>query len=311
MGELQTPGVQGLSRKAPAGGLSRRVAQVAPLPSGVERVTHDGVADVGHVDPYLMSAAGDRMATDQRDAADLLIHVIEGSCRAALCNHSHPLALTRMAVDRRIHDPICFPRYAKADGEIGLVDLSVSECDGETEVGPIRLGHYQQAGGVLVEPVDDPGPFDTPDAGEVAAVVEEGIDEGARWIAGCGMDHETGRFVYQQDVPVLEHDVEGYVLRLRIELLRRRFVDCDPIAVMDGCGWFGGFFVEPDVTGVNQPAYPGPGPFGAELGEALVEACSVEVLRDREVVAGGHAAARRPARTWRPIPMTIIPSEIS
>jgi len=159
---------------------------------------------------------------------------------------------------------------------------------------------------VLVEPVDDPGPLDAPNAGKVTAVVEKGVDEGAGGIAGRGVDDKPRRFVDQQQIGVLKHDIEGNVLRFRIERLGRWFVNYNPVAVMHGRRGSGEFFVEPDVTGVDQPA-----PFGVELGEAAVEAFSFEVLRDREGVAGGHAAARRLTRTWRPTPMRINASEMS
>ena len=303
--------MQGLAGKAAACGPGTRVGEIAPLAPRIEGITYDRVADIRHVDPYLVGATRDRAAADQGGAGHLLVHVIEGPCRPALRDHRHALALPGMTVDRSVHDPVGFPGKAVTYGQIGLVDLPVSKRDGETEVGPIRFRHHQQPGGVLVEPVDDPGTFDTPDAGKVLAVVEEGVDEGACGVAGRGMDNEAGGFIHQQDVIVLEYDVERNVLRLRVEDFERWFVDRDPIAAVDPRRWFGGLFVELNMTGVDQPADAGSGPVGMELGEAAVEAGSVELGGNPEGVMSRHFLACRPTHTWRPIPMTIKPNEMS
>ena len=178
-------------------------------------------------------------------------------------------------------------------------------------MGSVGLCDHQQTGGVLVEPVDDPGTFDATNTGKVAAVVEEGVDEGPRRIAGRGMDYETGRFVDQQEIVVLEHDVERNIFRLGIESFKRRFVNHDPIPAVDGGGWFGRFLVEPDVTGIDQTPHPGSRPFWIELGETAIEAGAFQLRWNLEIVMGRHVLGCRLTHTWRPMPVRIKPREIS
>jgi hypothetical protein len=48
-----------------------------------------------------------------------------------------------------------------------------------------------------------------------------------------------------------------------------------------------------------------------ELGEAAVEAGSVELGGDLEGVTSRHFLGCRPTHTWRPTPTTIKPNEMS
>jgi hypothetical protein len=74
---------------------------------------------------------------------------------------------------------------------------------------------------------------------------------------------------------------------------------------------FGGLSVELDMTGVDQPADAGSGPVRMELGETAVEAGSVKLGGDLEGVMSRHFPACLPTHTWRPIPTTIKPNEMS
>lgn len=62
--------------------------------------------------------------------------------------------------------------------------------------------------------MDDAGPLDSADAGELAvAVVEECVDEGAVGVPGGRVDDHAVGFVEDDDVLVFEYDVERDVLR--------------------------------------------------------------------------------------------------
>jgi hypothetical protein len=65
------------------------------------------------------------------------------------------------------------------------------------------------------------------------------------------------------------------------------------------------------MTGIDQSAHPGSRPVGMELGEAAIEAGSVQLRWNLEVVMGRHVPGCRLTHTWRPMPVMISPSEIS
>ena len=71
-----------------------------------------------------------------------------------------------------------------------------------------------QAGGFLVEAVDDAGAQLAADTFDVRAVVEHGVDERVLGVAGRGMDDHAGRLVYDDDVVVFIDDDERDGLRL-------------------------------------------------------------------------------------------------
>jgi hypothetical protein len=84
-------------------------------------------------------------------------------------------------------------------------------------VGLVGLGNHQQAGGVLVETMNDAGAFYTADAGQaVTAMGNEGVDQGAGGIAGTGMHHHAGRLVDDDEAVILEHDIKRYVFCFRL-----------------------------------------------------------------------------------------------
>ena len=55
---------------------------------------------------------------------------------------------------------------ARDQGEVLLLDRALLELLGELPVGEVVLGDDQQAGGVAVEAVDDPGPLGAAGGGE-------------------------------------------------------------------------------------------------------------------------------------------------
>lgn len=63
--ECNPSGVQSLAGEISACGLDARICQVAPLAASVHWIADDGVADVSHVDPNLVGAAGHGFAGKQ------------------------------------------------------------------------------------------------------------------------------------------------------------------------------------------------------------------------------------------------------
>ena len=76
----------------------------------------------------------------------------------------------------------------RVEGDVDALDVVGGEQAREALVGGVGLGRDHHPGRVLVQPVDDPRPRDAADAREArAAVVDQGVDQGAVLAAGRGM----------------------------------------------------------------------------------------------------------------------------
>ena len=99
--------------------------------------------------------------------------------------------------------------HAPDQGEIGAVHVTGGEGGGQRGVGELGLGHDHDAGGVLVQPMDDPGPALAADPGElVAAMCQQRVDQRAVLVAGGGMHNQTCGLVEDDQVCVLIKDRE-------------------------------------------------------------------------------------------------------
>ena len=73
----------------------------------------------------------------------------------------------------------------------------------------VGLGRHHDAGGLLVEPVDDTRPLDAANARQaVAAMEDQRIDQGASPVARAGVNDQTGRLVDDDEFGVLVENVE-------------------------------------------------------------------------------------------------------
>ena len=134
------PRVERLTRKAPTHGLCPRVGQVSPLAPGIEDITDDGVADVGHVDADLVGTAGDRSATHQEGSCKRLLDPVQGAGWPSLGDDRHFLTVARMTVDRSVNDSIGGFRRSVTYREIGLSNRVPAKGDRQCEVGAVGLG---------------------------------------------------------------------------------------------------------------------------------------------------------------------------
>lgn len=163
-------------------------------------------------------------------------------------------------------------------------------------MGAVVLGDDDAAGGVFVEAMDDAGAGFTADAGEVVAVMEEGVDEGAVGVAGGGVDDEAGGFVDDEDVAVLIEDFDGDVLGDDFDGGGVGDGEGDEVAGADDGAGLGGFGVEAAVVGFDEVLEAGAGVLGEAGVEEAVEAFSGVlglVSGELEIGHGGMMAWER------------------
>ena len=152
----------------------------------VGHVAEQRVADVGEVHAHLVRAAGLERQLEQAGASASparlrrigLEHLVVGHGAAAAPRRATTAILVRLALLRASGASIA-PRgrsgRAPDERPIAALELAVGAVGGELPASAlmrgVRLGHHQQAGGVLVEPVHDAGPLDAADAREAVAAV--------------------------------------------------------------------------------------------------------------------------------------------
>ena len=103
---------------------------------------------------------------------------------------------------------------------------------GKADVGGVVLCHHQQAACVLIDAVDDAGADLAANAGKAAlAVPQQGVDQRAVLVAGCGVHHHALGLVDHQQMGVLVDDLQRNILRhgldgLRVRDLQQHGVPC-------------------------------------------------------------------------------------
>ncbi len=137
-----------------------------------------------------------------------------------------------MAADRRVDLAGGRVEAAPDEGEIFAFEREgapvVGEQQGETQVGRVGLGDDEQAGRVLVEPVDDAGPPHAADPRQARpAMADERVDQRALGVARRRMDDEARRLVDDDEMFVLVDDVERKIFADQLGMLWRRRLEGD------------------------------------------------------------------------------------
>lgn len=212
MSELQIGGVQKLTRCATCQFGSPRSVRTAepPLASrGVRGITHNRVPQVQQVDANLVRSPGIQLGTEQIGGAPPL-QALEVGPRspAALLHHCHAGSLRWVAAERRIDRPGVFRHVTPARRKVRAADVPLAQLIGETAVGGIMLRYQHQARGIPIQPVNDAGPENAPDSGQVAYSVQQTMHQRAGTVPRCRVDYQSRGLVDHQDISILVDDVE-------------------------------------------------------------------------------------------------------
>jgi len=121
-------------------------------------------------------------------------------------------SVPRMPPYRQRHRPLLAFRITEDEGAVNLLNAVFFELSRQPHVGCVTPGNNEEAGRIFIQPMHDPGPQNTSDAGKVPTVKKQGVDKGPVKIARGGVNDHTGRFVHDDDRLVLINDVQGYIL---------------------------------------------------------------------------------------------------
>ena len=102
---------------------------------------------------------------------------------------------------------------AVSQSEIRFGDTTCFKLLDQAGDGALGFSNDHDAGGLFIEAVDDAGAGGFADIPEVVAMVEQGINQRAFFMAWGGVDYDTGGFIDHKDVVILKEEVEWDILR--------------------------------------------------------------------------------------------------
>ena len=229
------------------------LAQLRLLPA-VDRISQDGVADVGHVDPDLVGTARFQAAPDMGIAPVALDDLPMGHRIPGIPGgDAHLFPVRGVPPDGRVHGARVLPEGAHHNGLIGPGHGMVLELACQPHMGPVILRHRQQSGGILVDAVDDAGPQLPVDAAQVIAHgIEQAVDQGIVLVPRRGVDHQALGLVDHQHILVLIHDVQGDLLRFNVHGLGFRDGDGQGVAHIQSVIFLAGAAVARHMAPLHQ-----------------------------------------------------------
>ncbi len=187
----------------------------------IERVAGDRATGGRGVDPDLVGAPGEQFEFEEGCAGPGGHHLPIGAGRPAPGAYRHLLAVNGMAADRSLPGTDLTLGASQHKGEVGFPSFAILELPAEFTVGGVRLGGDEEAGGLQIQPMDDPGPLGSAAGGKLTgAVVQQRGGQRPRGTAGSGVNGEPGGFVEDDDIRVFVQDVEGDGFRFHVP--RRR-----------------------------------------------------------------------------------------
>lgn len=102
----------------------------------------------------LVCAPGFQAAVQQCAGSKFFQHPVMRACRFAILNDCHAGAVDGVSANRRIYYAIFF-KFTQHECEIMAFDSALLQLSGQIELCLDRFGDDQQAGGILVQPVND------------------------------------------------------------------------------------------------------------------------------------------------------------
>ena len=169
-----------------------------------------------------MGTPGEDAHIQQRGGPASGQHPPAGQGIPSLRVHGHFLAVRFAAAQGQSHLAGVLLHDALHQGTVMLFHFPGGQLPAEFPMGKVVLGHQQQAGGILVQPVDNPRADLPANARKAVQVIQQGIDQGALLIARGGMHHHAAGLHHHGQVLILIQDFQVNILRLWTGLPGRR-----------------------------------------------------------------------------------------
>ena len=234
----------------------------------------------------LMSPPGFQLDAEHGVIGEALRNAVVGHGGFAVRPHREAFAVEGVAADRFINGAAA-GHGAVGQGEVFALHGSGLQLIHQLLVGLQGLRDHQQATGVLVDPVNNAAAWNV---GQIRAVIEQAILQGAVPVAGSRMHDQPGGFVDDQEFLILMDDDQRDGLRLHrgrgrgLGGQRHSFATPDP---MLGHSWRA---VEQGRALANPDLKPASGKFGKQGAHGLIQSLARQFGRDHggERLGGIH-----------------------
>jgi len=249
--------------------------------AAIERIGQQRMPQTCQVDPNLMGAPGFQPTGELGNAVTCIVpcalaHVMGHGrlgCNRAIDAHAH--GHLRITTDRLID----FARRQRATVHQGHVFTSHgSRLQLPNEVGlrRLRARHDQQAGGILVQPVDDTG---TGDMSQFGKTVKQTVEQGALPVASARMGDQACRLIDNDPVRTFLHHVECNGLRRVGALFGRNLrPDAQRITAVYKLPDFGLAAIDMDETVFNPSLQAAATMLRQQAGEHFIQALCPDIV---------------------------------
>ena len=214
----------------------------------------DGGADVRHVDTDLMGPARLQTAADVGIAPVAADHLPVGHGVPGIAlGDAHLLPVGGMPPDGGVHGAGILPEGADHDALVSPRHGVILKLGSQHGVGVVIFGNRQQAGGGLVDAVDDARAQLAVDAGEVIALgVHQAVDQRVVLVSGGGVDHQPLGLVDDQHILVLVDDLQVHLRGLDIHAYRLGDLHLDGVARLQAVIFLGIFAVFQHISLLDE-----------------------------------------------------------
>ncbi len=187
----------------------RQARELAAAAAPVHIVAHHWMTDRREMDADLMRSP--RVQVRAQEITTTKSRKPKKICPRCLprIDDRHALSVSRISRDGLIHGQRVGIEVAPSHGGILACDPARGNRGAQASVSDIVLGHDEEAGRLLIEPVDDAGSVRAASLRQVTTAAHQSVDECPRPVAGRRMDHHPGRFIHHEKIIVLMHDGNG------------------------------------------------------------------------------------------------------
>ncbi len=210
--------------------LGRKSGHTTSSAPSIHVVAHNRMADRREMNADLVSPSGMEMRTKKVPRVEPGKAYEVGLGRPTFIDDCHALPVSWITGYRFIDCEGVGGQMAPGHHGVPPDDPPGGDRRAQQPVRSIGLRDDQQAGRLLVEPVDHSGPFGLPFRGKAATSPQQRIDQGPAPVAGRGVHHHSRRFVDDKECLILVHDAYRNVFPADGSRLDSRNRDLDDLS---------------------------------------------------------------------------------
>ncbi len=196
----------------------------------------------------------------------------------------HADAPLRVAADCEIDASVVLFEHTLDQRDVRFLDAALSESLAEFRMCGVILGDQDDAGGVFVQPMNDPGTDRVAALRERLAAAEQRVDQRAASVPGARMNRHARGFVDNDHVVVFVEDVERNGFGFGTHGRARLHFNSDALAATEALRAFCRPSIHQNESGGDQFLDAGTAEIGAVGGDDAIESVRGFAIGDDKVV---------------------------